>query len=1307
MDLQDFIEEKKINRIIFSKNSSNLENIVNKKFKFNNDLSNNIIYFGVYSKEDIDILNSLEENKYILFKNVDVDILLGDKELKEEFDKIDNKYILCNSENIGGRLKYYGYYDYINIKINLVDNELFKSVENKGNSIFINNGINNNKPYYYGKKIIDELVERNPNYNYIYSNELDISYDKMIEIYKKCFIGLRVSNGEGLFLMENEMYSMGIKTINNNSVNGLKWVSVEDIETIIKNEYLKIIDNEKIMKYNFFKKGYEIKKNYNNSNLEYFVNSIQFFNMKDKLIELYNNNISKVKEDNYVINKNKISISIIMSHRNRPDLLLLTLLKLNNSVFNNFEVVIVDDRSEKHLKPNFIDELYFNYPIKLITIENKDIEDIVCSSYVYNLAFKNSIGDIIIIQNSECLHFGDIPNYVSNNFNYDDYLCFPCYSSNTKDINDYIINNEINIIDIDKKLDEKNIDEKYGVNFPRWYQHKDISNRCLHFCTVISRNYFEMIDGFSEEYNNGFCFEDDDLIFKIRNILKLNVISLNTNKNIGVVHMFHGRNKFVNIPSYNGEDYNLLATKEKYLLNENIFNYKKRNNNEISCPKIFHYYWDDFRKFTFMNLYSLKTSKYYHPDYIHIIWCPINIYDKITWNEFCHKEDVEYDNNFINEIKELNVKIIKIDISLFLNIDNEISEIHKSDLFRYKILNTFGGIWSDLDIVYIKKITDVINFDFTNILFKCYNENKKNYYYPIGLLLSNRKNNFYSNLLNIIIIKFFDSNKYQCIGSEMFKILFESKKYLDVILLDETIYMNYIWCNINELFIEYKENIKNLDNTIGFHWFNGSSETKKYLKEIKYNIPEKFKGILFKNNVFELNTYISNNYFTVKYFDIDISEWAYYYKYKLNNYINILKNHNIYVEKINAGKYMTNEFNYNFIHSKKNFFIFDELSYFHILNKYCISDEQNKNKILDFISNSNYLIIFTELFINDKLQTYGCSIFDKQMSILFFKNAKKIIICNTKNIIYLIKNNIYNNVYYYPPIQYNKNLKLLNKNNNKEIDILFYGNIINTFKYRIDYIDKIKTICKNHNKIFLTNQNLFNTEKYELLSKTKIVIHIPSHENLHTFPWAKVVELMNNKVFFIIEENEEMYIKNIENIVIYYKKNNIYDLEKKLIYYLNENEKREEVIEKCYTYIHSKYKYNITDIIIDTLYKKKYYDINNKLKINKFVINNQDKYEYLIKKLNLEICIDSNNIMYYNINSIVDINTCLLIKNNNIIFIFLSKIIDFYLLFEIKKINNLIIITSTNIIFCFCINNNIKCFFYNDNKKDIENKNLI
>jgi len=1162
MDLQDFIEEKKINRIIFSKNLSNLENIVNKKFKFNNDLSN-IIYFGVYSKEDIDILNSLGGNKYILFKNADVDILFSDKELKEEFDKIDNKYILCSSENICCRLKYYGYCDYINIKINLVDNEIFKSVENKGNSIFINNGINNNKPYYYGKKIIDELVERNPNYNYIYSNELDISYDKMIEIYKKCFIGLRVSNGEGLYLMENEMYSMGIKTINNNSVNGLKWKNVEDIESIIKNEYLKIIDNERIMKYNFFKKGYEIKKNYNNSNLEYFMNSIQFFNMKDKLIELYNNNISKVKEDNYVINENKISISIIMSHRNRPDLLLLTLLKLNSSIFNNFEVVIVDDRSEKHLKPNFIDELYFNYPIKLITIENEDIEDIVCSSYVYNLAFKNSIGDIIIIQNPECLHFGDIPDYVSNNFNYDDYLCFPCYSSNTKDINNYIINNEINIIDIDKKLDEQNIDEKYGFNFPRWYQHKDISNRCLHFCTVISRNYFEMIDGFSEEYNNGFCFEDDDLIFKIRNILKLNVISLDTNKNIGVVHMFHGRNKFVNIPSYNGEDYDLLATKEKYLLNENIFNYKKRNNNEISCPKIFHYYWDDFRKFTFMNLYSLKTSKHYHPDYIHIIWCPINIYDKITWNEFCHKEDVEYDNNFMNEIKELNVKIIKIDISLFLNIDNEISEIHKSDLFRYKILNTFGGIWSDLDIVYIKKITDMINFDFTNILFKCYAEKHNIYYYPIGLLLSKRKNNFYSNLLNIIMIKFFDLNRYQCIGSEMFNKLFNKKKYDDVTFLNEEIYMNYIWTEINNLFINYENNIKNICNSIGFHWFNGSDITKKYLKEIKTNIPDKFNGIIFK----EKHKFLTKKT-SIEYFNITVDKWAYFYKNKMDYYLNIYKNKfNININEIKIGKYMNYKFDYfdyfelNNVISK--IYLIDELAYFMIINKYIISDEKIKNNIIKFIKNTNYVIFLSELFESNKLKTIGSKLYNTEISIKFIKNANKIMLCNTRNINYLIENDIKNNIIYFPPYGYSEIFKINNKL--KKIDLLIYGNILDTFTHRNIYLEKINIFSKKNNINCVIRDNLFGEEKNLILDETKIVIHIPSHEKLHSMPWAKINELMAKKVFFIIEENEELHIKNLNNIIISYK--NYDDLKNKIKFYLENEDERNIICEKCYKYI--------------------------------------------------------------------------------------------------------------------------------------------
>ena len=102
--------------------------------------------------------------------------------------------------------------------------------------------------------------------------------------------------------------------------------------------------------------------------------------------------------------------------------------------------------------------------------------------------------------------------------------------------------------------------------------------------------------------------------------------------------------------------------------------------------------------------------------------------------------------------------------------------------------------------------------------------------------------------------EYFNKERYQCIGSEMFKDIFENKTYDDIIFLHDEFYMNYIWTDIHELFVDFSKNIKNLNNTVGFHWFNGSDEVKCHLKEIKINFPEKFKGILFeeRNKILQL-----------------------------------------------------------------------------------------------------------------------------------------------------------------------------------------------------------------------------------------------------------------------------------------------------------------------------------------------------------------------------------------------------------------------------------------------------------------------
>lgn len=647
-----------------------------------------------------------------------------------------------------------------------------------------------------------------------------------------------------------------------------------------------------------------------------------------------------------------------------------------------------------------------------------------------------------------------------------------------------------------------------------------------------------------------------------------------------------------------------------------------------------------------MNLYSLKSSIHYHPDYIHIIWCPIDPQQDITWNEICNK-DHNSDNDwqkYVNDIKQMpNVRIVYKDICKFLDVSNEMSEIHKSDLCRYKLLHKYGGIWSDLDIVYIKSITDIIHFNFDTVNFLCKAE--AYFYVPIGLLLSKRHSNFFNDICNSAINNY-NKNRYQCMGSELFVNKFfnlkgihngiDIKKYATIIvddnnkiisyklghynfeysdngrlkyilhnhtnenniLLDETVYMNYNWSKIDELFIENNEK-KDLQNTVGFHWFNGSDITKKYISEIiEYNIPNKFNGILFTEK-YKFSDTIHN----IKYFSFNnIGKWAYFYINKLNTVLNIFNEQKKQITKIRIDNYEKHSglelcINESIIHNNETeLIIFDELSYAYFLIYFAVGSKQTKKMIIDFIKKSRYICFFCELFENDNLQTIGNKICNIEFASLFFKNAKQVYLCNTRNINYLLKNNVYGNITYFPPLGYstinniypiiqdtpinnnrnNNTNKKTNKNNRKQYDILFYGNVLDEFSYRNKFINILNELGETKKYNISIKDDLFDDEKNTMIVNTKIVIHIPSHSKLHSFPWAKCAELMAKKVFFIIEENEEMYIQGLDKIVAFYKRDDTSDFVSQIEYYLNNEKERTFTVEQCFNYI--KNKYNMDDL---------------------------------------------------------------------------------------------------------------------------------
>jgi len=236
MPMNRMIKKYNITQLMTSKSLEHLHNRFKKKYNLKDRINKNenTVYFGIYSQNDLDTIRN-SKIKYIIFGGTDVDMILGNSKLKKVFDEINNRTIISISRNIGERLRSYGY-DYLNVNLDLVDKDIFKKPDKLGDKIFIYNGITKGNEQLYGKEIYDKVIQILPEYEYIFSNELNnMPIESMPNIYSQCFIGLRLTDKDGNANMVQEMTTMGIPVIHNGEQGGISWGNLEDIVNVIRN----------------------------------------------------------------------------------------------------------------------------------------------------------------------------------------------------------------------------------------------------------------------------------------------------------------------------------------------------------------------------------------------------------------------------------------------------------------------------------------------------------------------------------------------------------------------------------------------------------------------------------------------------------------------------------------------------------------------------------------------------------------------------------------------------------------------------------------------------------------------------------------------------------------------------------------------------------------------------------------------------------------------------------------------------------------------------------------------------------------
>lgn len=249
----------------------------------------------------------------------------------------------------------------------------------------------------------------------------------------------------------------------------------------------------------------------------------------------------------------------------------------------------------------------------------------------------------------------------------------------------------------------------------------------------------------------------------------------------------------------------------------------------------------------YMTLYSFRKL---NPDWqMDLFYFDEATVYKKQWKTLENQDYFTYKGkDYFSEIQKLNINIKRWEMSEWqLDIFGCLNPVAKSDIFRWYELYKNGGIYADMDILFIKPIDQLYNNltlnNFSTMI--CLTE-----YLSIGFLGACQHNplfkDVYNNCLEISkndigYQSFGVCSFYDLFGTDMAKTTVLKHAYPDLSIYNlpfETVYP-FSSFQIEECFTNKFTTDQVPENTIGYHWYGGHPLSQKHnsiLTEKNYKI---------------------------------------------------------------------------------------------------------------------------------------------------------------------------------------------------------------------------------------------------------------------------------------------------------------------------------------------------------------------------------------------------------------------------------------------------------------------------------------
>ncbi len=249
-------------------------------------------------------------------------------------------------------------------------------------------------------------------------------------------------------------------------------------------------------------------------------------------------------------------ISIITAYYNRKALFVETLKSISRSKYKDIELIAVDDCSDKE---HNIEDLIGDFPFLNVVCLYKKNKWYTNPCIPFNIGIRQAKGDIILLQNPECLHVNDVLSFMVENVTDKNYITTSTYGLNAEYTTMLPFRAEqSNFLEWFKDLPQDKF-RGWDINDGNgWYNHPVYSPTYYHFCSVMTKRNMDKLQGFDERYATGIAYDDDDLVERITRLGLQKIITTD----VIVIHQNHSR-KY----NHQRKNYSSLWEKNKILFN--------------------------------------------------------------------------------------------------------------------------------------------------------------------------------------------------------------------------------------------------------------------------------------------------------------------------------------------------------------------------------------------------------------------------------------------------------------------------------------------------------------------------------------------------------------------------------------------------------------------------------------------------------------------------------------------------------------------------------------------------------------------